>query len=146
MGNESIYFSITNTVIEKLTERLGKQLSRGDIGEIAKQLVLDFSEGKITQANSKDDSKELRNEKLKQEIQKLKLDNRLRLIRELHLSPEIAVQVSENKIAFEEIFRPKMEKLQENGFCTTCGHTHFQQAGNRCCTSALCNCGVRGYD
>lgn len=47
MGNSSIYFSLTAEIISKIAEKLDKQLSRKDLGNLAKNYLIELAEGKI---------------------------------------------------------------------------------------------------
>lgn len=46
MGNSSIYFSLTAEIISKIAEKLDKQLSRKDLGNLAKNYLVELAEGK----------------------------------------------------------------------------------------------------
>lgn len=139
MGDKiTIFYSDSD--LEKLVSGFGTN-NKTDLVKKIRDLSLN--------PKSNEDSKSIDYEIKKEKLQELKLKNRLTLIRELKISPDIALKVSNGTIAFEEIFRPKIEKeksagLDDNGFCSECGHVHFSKAGNKNCTSALCLCGIRG--
>lgn len=50
-STSSFYFSLTNKIIERLAIKLGKQLSRKEISELAKNYLIDLTEGKNNQSN-----------------------------------------------------------------------------------------------
>lgn len=66
-STKSIYFSITNKIIEKLAIKLDKQLSRKEIAELAKNYLIDLVENK-KEIDPDLEYKILRNQKIKKSL------------------------------------------------------------------------------
>ena len=69
-SSNAIYFGITNEIIEKLAKKLNIQLSRKEIGELAKKYIIDLAEGKTNL--SKKERLEEANLKIKEAIARIK--------------------------------------------------------------------------
>lgn len=114
----------------------GKLIPRGETGEgIAEKERLDI------------EYKTKRNEKLGKQIISIEIENRLKLIRQLHVSPSLAVEVAAGRVKVDEVIRPEPPKdsngFDESGRCSHCGHVHMSEFAGGHCTASICNCGLR---
>jgi len=144
MDSDEVHFRHNAEELQKAIDVLGlERIQQIGLSKAIKEFIQNFN------SKPKQDSKSIDYEIKVEKLQELKLKNRLTLIRDFNIRPQLALQVNEGTITFEEIIRPKIEKeksagLDENGFCSECGHVHFSKAGGRSCTSSLCLCGIRG--
>ena len=112
MGNSSFYFSLTAEIIEQLNAKMGRQMTRQEIGHLAKDYLVAIAEGKEFK-DSKEVLEDLKQQKLRAEILKLTIDNKLKLLRELKLTPDEIVTIlkGETDFTISKELEVKKEKL-----------------------------------
>lgn len=74
------------------------------------KLTQDYFDGKL--GNSKSRREQLKDEKTEQEVLKLKINNQLQLLRELHKTPDEIVQIINNPESF------KVENIPQSSSCS----------------------------
>lgn len=88
----------------------------------------------------------LKDQKTEQEVIGLKMKNRLTLIHDFKVSPDIAVKITNGELKLESIFENEKKKsylawVGNKLICDSCGHEHFS-AGSRTCYRVECDCKI----
>lgn len=107
---DSFYFSLSREICDNLNKNFGRQLSRQDIQQIAKEYLIAIGEGKDFK-DTKELLTELKMKKLQSEILKLDIDNQLRLMRELKFTPEEISKVQDGTLDLKDTENADKDKL-----------------------------------
>lgn len=88
----------------------------------------------------------LKDQKLLQEIVSLKMKNRLMLIHDFKVSPDMAIKITNGDQKLESIFQNEKKNFYLSWvgtrlICNGCGHEHFV-SGSKTCTKLECQCNI----
>ncbi len=98
------YLHFGQTEMDKLIELFPNLKDSGNVTEICKLVFDEFLSGKYSKQQEKKTNREnKKDEKLDQEIIKLKIQNRISLIHDLQVSPDFAHKVTEIEVAVESV-------------------------------------------
>jgi len=145
MTTNSFYFGLSNKTIDKLSIELGHQPSRTEIQDLAKNYVLDLSEG-ITGAAEMSQDERLKHVKLL----KLNLDC-WKILKDLKFSIPESILILDGKKTISQINEdkksPKDDLNEDNFMCPDCKHEHYGKEkgiASGHCRQNDCLCGIRG--
>ena len=141
MTGNAFYFNLQNSQIDKLNSELGKQLSRQEIQDMAKNYLLKFAENQKLIGDMSPTDKKLH---LMNLLTQLKIWHELKDLR--FTIPQSADILAGRKTISQVVDENKV--IEKTGFnCGSCGHEHFgddHPTKKLYCKEISCYCGIRG--